>query len=151
MGATFVDIIGEDGEEYEIYSFDELLPHHVRYVIKCFRGFDHFYETRADNGLLEYVRGWDKRGALPHAQTCEQLLEVRRPPSRSLVGGSTRSVLRHADSSQMGPLGSVCGWSTACVLDGRMLSPHAATTTPPPCLRLPSPLLLCLSPASLLN
>ena len=32
----------EDGEEYELYSFEELLPRHVRFVQKCFRGFDHF-------------------------------------------------------------------------------------------------------------
>ena len=68
--------IGEDGEEYVLYSFKELLPHHIRFVQKCFRGFDHFYETRADNGLLEYIRGFDKRAALPHEQTCQNLLEV---------------------------------------------------------------------------
>lgn len=68
--------VGEDGEEYSLYSFDELLPHHARYVEKCFRGFDHFYETRADNGLLEYVQGFDKHANLPHEQTCQQLLEV---------------------------------------------------------------------------
>ena len=65
---------------YSIYTFDELLPHHIRYVIKCFRGFDHFYETRADNGLLEYIQGFDKRASLPHQQTCLQILEVRALP-----------------------------------------------------------------------
>ena len=68
--------IGEDGEEYVMYSFDEMLPHHVRYVVKCFRNFDHFYETRADNGLLEYVQGFDKRATLPCDLTCHQILEV---------------------------------------------------------------------------
>jgi hypothetical protein len=72
--------IGEDGIEYSLYSFDELLPHHVRYVQKCFRSFDHFYETRAGNGLLEYVQGFDKRAALPHADTCKQILEARAAP-----------------------------------------------------------------------
>ena len=72
--------MGEDGEMYSIYTFDELLPHHIRYVIKCFRGFDHFYETRADNGLLEYIQGFDKRASLPHQQTCLQILEVRALP-----------------------------------------------------------------------
>jgi predicted metallopeptidase len=37
-------------------------------VQKCFCGLDHFYEMRADNGLIEYVRSWDKRTGLPHEQ-----------------------------------------------------------------------------------
>ena len=53
---------------------------HVRYVQKCFRSFDHFYETRAGNGLLEYVQGFDKRAALPRADTCKQILEARAAP-----------------------------------------------------------------------
>ena len=69
--------IDENGEFMEGYSFDELLPHHVEYVKKLFRGLDHIYETRADNGLLEYIRSWDKRAALPAAETVMQLLEVR--------------------------------------------------------------------------
>ena len=48
--------IDEHGEEYSIYSFEELLPHHIRYVLKAFRSLDHFHETRANNGLLEYVQ-----------------------------------------------------------------------------------------------
>jgi hypothetical protein len=62
-------MIGDDGEEYELYPFEELLPHHALYVSKCFRSLDHFYETRADNGFIEYVRSWDKRAGLPHEQT----------------------------------------------------------------------------------
>ena len=93
--------VDEDGNIYTIFSFDELLPHHARYVQKCFRrcplhtalfphrplhtalstppsshSFDHFYETRADNGLLEWVQGYEKRAGLPHEQTCSQLLAV---------------------------------------------------------------------------
>ena len=75
--------IGEDGEEYSIFSFRELLPHHARFVIKCFKGYDHFYETRADNGLLEWVQGFEKRAALPHEQTCKQLLQASPTPPRS--------------------------------------------------------------------
>ena len=75
--------IGEDGEEYSIFSFRELLPHHARFVIKCFKGYDHFYETRADNGLLEWVQGFEKRAALPHEQTCKQLLQASPPPPRA--------------------------------------------------------------------
>ena len=70
--------VGEDGEEYTIFSFDELLPHHIRFVMKCFQNLDHFYETRAGNGLLEWVQGYEKRAALPHEQTCQQILEERR-------------------------------------------------------------------------
>eukprot|EP00966_Prymnesium_polylepis_P216109 5002605-Prymnesium_polylepis.1 len=69
--------IDEDtGEEYVLYSFDEMLPHHARFVEWCFRGWQHFYEARADHGLVEYIRGWDRRAGLPCAKTCSQLLEV---------------------------------------------------------------------------
>ena len=56
--------IDADGTEYSLYSFKELLPHHVRYVEKCFRGFQHFYETRSNTGLLEYIQGYDQRASL---------------------------------------------------------------------------------------
>ena len=75
--------LDEEGEEYKLYSFSELLPHHERYVQKCFRGFDHFYETRADTGLREFIQGYNKHASLPHVQTCHQLLEV--PSSKSGV------------------------------------------------------------------
>ena len=66
----------ETGEEYTLYSFEELLPHHARFVQWCFRAWRHFYETRSDNGLLEFVRGYDRRANLPHQETCKKLLEV---------------------------------------------------------------------------
>ena len=84
-------MVGEDGEEYELMSFQELLPHHARFVEKCFRGFDHFYQTRADNGLLEYIRGFDRRANLPHEQTCQQLLEVLRARARNPSSSSSSS------------------------------------------------------------
>ena len=65
-----------DGNIMTLFSFKELLPHHIRYVIKCARGFDHFYETRADNGLLEYVQGFEPRAVLPGQKTCMQILAV---------------------------------------------------------------------------
>ena len=66
----------ETGEEYTLFSFEELLPHHARFVQWCFRAWRHFYETRSDNGLLEFVRGYDRRANLPHQETCKKLLEV---------------------------------------------------------------------------
>ena len=45
----------ENGDYYSTFSFRELLPHHIRFVQKCFPGFDHFYETRANTGLLEWI------------------------------------------------------------------------------------------------
>ena len=71
--------VDADGAEYRLYNFEELLPHHARYVQKCFRGLDHFDESRADNGLVEYVQGYNQRASLPCAKTCSQLLEVRAP------------------------------------------------------------------------
>ena len=66
----------ETGEMYQIFSFQELLPHHAVFVKKCFLGLDHFVETRAGNGLLEYVQGFERRAALPHRETCMKLLDV---------------------------------------------------------------------------
>ena len=63
-----------------MYEFNELLPHHIRFVQRCYRGFQHFYEARADTGLLEYVQGYDKRASLPCELTCQKILEVRPPP-----------------------------------------------------------------------
>ena len=71
--------IDADGNEYNLFSFSELLPHHARFVEKCFRGLDHFYEARANTGLLEYVQGYNQRASLPCAQTCAQLLKVCAP------------------------------------------------------------------------
>jgi len=68
--------IDADGNEYSLFSFQELLPHHIRYVEKCFRGFDHFAETRQDNGLLDWVRGFERRAGVPARETCLQLLEI---------------------------------------------------------------------------
>jgi hypothetical protein len=64
------------GEIYEEFTFNEALPHHVRFVEKCFRGFNHFYECRADNGLEEWVKGFEPRATLPHLQTATQILQV---------------------------------------------------------------------------
>ena len=62
--------------QYELYSFEELLPHHIRFTQKIFRSFGHLYETRADTGLQEYIQGYDKRASLPHEQTCQQIMQV---------------------------------------------------------------------------
>ena len=69
-------MLDDNGTSYRLYSFAELLPSHALFVQKCFRGFDHFYETRADNGLIEWVRSFEKRAALPHRETCNNLLDV---------------------------------------------------------------------------
>ena len=69
----------DDGEIYEEFSFAEALPHHARYVEKVFRSLDHIYETRSDNGLKEWIQGFNRRATLPHYQTCMNLLEVGVP------------------------------------------------------------------------
>jgi hypothetical protein len=68
-----------------LYSFKELLPHHVRYTTKVFRSFSHLYETRADNGLLEYIQGYNQRASLPHEQTCQQIMQARTPRPRACL------------------------------------------------------------------
>ena len=87
--------MSEAGEVYEEFSFDEALPHYARFVIKCFQGFDHFYETRANNGLLEFVKGFDQRATLkripPEERSGGQVAPsiLVSPPG----GGSDRSPL----------------------------------------------------------
>jgi hypothetical protein len=125
--------IDDDGNEYSLYSFDELLPHHARFVERCFRGLDHFYETRADTGLREYVQGYNPRASLPCEKTCKHLLEVRAPtvplpcahspctispshPPHADVRGAGRpeGLPAHADAE-----GKV--WGAVCGLDERHL------------------------------
>ena len=96
--------VTEDGEEYELYSFNELLPHHARYVQKCFRGFDHFNETRADNGLKEYVQGYNRQASLPHAKTCHKLLDVH----EELVAEKMQKIIE----AHIAMLGVPCAGST---------------------------------------
>ena len=45
-------------------------------VERAFRGFHHFYDTRGNNGLLEWVRGFDPEATLPTYSTMTQLLEI---------------------------------------------------------------------------
>ena len=66
----------ENGVEHQVYGFDDLLPHHARFVRRCFLGFHHFYDTRSDNGLKEWARGYNGQASLPHYETCMRLLEV---------------------------------------------------------------------------
>ena len=93
-----------DGQEYCLYSFNELLPHHIRYVQKCFQGLDHFYETRADNGLLEYVQGFDKRANLPAEQTCLQILEVCTLPCCTCPSRLAGSYMRGCNPASRSPI-----------------------------------------------
>ena len=71
--------LDSNGIEHQVYSFDELLPHHARFVRRCFKGFSHFYETtnKEDGGnpLLDWVRGFNEKAALPSNLVCKQLLE----------------------------------------------------------------------------
>ena len=147
--------VDENGDEYTLFSFDEALPHHALYVEKCFRGFDHFYETRADNSLLEFVQSFEKRATLPCALTCEQhLLEC----FEELVDEKIMVLIqRHKDA-----FGTPCAASTtdiwslsscresfAClrgsfVLDGDMVLQVRARRRFPPC-----PLALTGSPCPL--
>lgn len=96
--------IDENGEAFSTYTFDELLPHHALFVEKCFRGLDHFYETRADNGLKEWVCSFDKRAAMPDQQTCTQLLETYEELYDERI---MRLIARHKDA-----YGTPCAGST---------------------------------------
>jgi hypothetical protein len=54
-------------------------------VEKCFRGFDHFNETRSDNGLKEYVQGYNRWASRSHPPATT-------PPAAALC---TRALWRH--------------------------------------------------------
>ena len=64
---------GADGGLHVKLSFAELLPHHVRFVIYCFRAFDKFSKTR-NKDFLTYIEGWEVRARLPARQTCMKIL-----------------------------------------------------------------------------
>ena len=69
--------IGPDGEEVELMSFKEALPHHIRFVKWCVRDWQPFARTRSA-ALRRYVRGLNPRAGLPHRETCLKILGVLR-------------------------------------------------------------------------
>ena len=70
-------VMGADGLEVELMSFNEALPHHIRFVAWCVRDWQPFSRSRS-KGLKEYVRGLNPRAGLPHRETCLKILGVMR-------------------------------------------------------------------------
>ena len=68
---------GEDGEEVELMTFKEALPHHVRFVKWCVRDWQPFARSRSA-ALKNYIRGLNPRAGLPHRETCVKILGVLR-------------------------------------------------------------------------
>ena len=66
---------GSDGKLVELYSFKQLLPRHVQFVLWCVLEFEPFSKTES-KGLLEYLRGFDPHAATPHRNTAKKILYV---------------------------------------------------------------------------
>ena len=56
--------VGEEGEAFEIYSFDDAFPHHVRYVRKLASLHQAPYEG-LNKENREWIRGMNKRSVPP--------------------------------------------------------------------------------------
>ena len=64
-----------DGSFILKFSFKELLPHHVRWVIYCFREWDHFVKSRKAT-FKDWLEGYETRARMPHQQTSRKLLYI---------------------------------------------------------------------------
>jgi hypothetical protein len=66
---------GADGSVTERMTFDEALPHHVRYVLWIVRDLDHFSKS-VSNGMREYLTGLHPGYLPPCRATCYKLMYV---------------------------------------------------------------------------
>ena len=76
---------GSNGEYIEVYPFKELLPHHTRFVIFCFRAWDHFNKARCPE-FKEFILGYNEHANLPGRVTARRLIMIAKELSiRRLV------------------------------------------------------------------
>lgn len=64
-----------DGRMVLKMAFKDLLPHHVRFVIYCFKSWKQFSATRSTE-FRDYIRGFDERAGVPARETCIKILHV---------------------------------------------------------------------------
>ena len=73
---------------WQLYSFEECLPSHIRFVEHCFLDFEVFYKTRSKS-LKAWVATLNPRAGLPHRETCIKILGV----IRTLIEGKLGRVI----------------------------------------------------------
>lgn len=66
---------GPDGKLMARMPFQELLPHHIRFVVFCFSNWKHFSMTRAAE-FRDYIKGFDIRAGVPARETCVKIIYI---------------------------------------------------------------------------
>ena len=73
---------------WQLWSFEESLPSHIRFVEHCFEDFEVFHKTRSKS-LKRWASTLNPRAGLPHRTTCIQILGV----IRTLIEGKFQAVI----------------------------------------------------------
>ena len=73
---------------WQLLSFKDSLPSHIRFVEHCFLDFEVFNKTRSKS-LLVFVRTLNKAAGLPHRATCLKIIGV----IRTLIEQKLHSVI----------------------------------------------------------
>ena len=131
---------GANGELLIKLSFAELLPHHVKFVIYCFKTWDHFSKTRSPD-FREYIESWEQRARLPQRQTCVKILFVIQHLIQQRLRTLLRMIKEMLGSPCCGFLDDIwskrnCKQSFACAriplaIDGELLDKFLASLSVP--------------------
>ena len=130
---------GTDGALVVKLTFKELLPHHVQFVIYCFRAFDKFSKTR-NKDFLAYIEGWEVRARLPARETCIKILFVIKHLVKRRLHSLLSLIKQMLGSPFIGYLDDIwskvnCKQSFACAripmaIDGELLDKFLASLFP---------------------
>lgn len=122
-----------DGRLILKMAFKDLLPHHVRFVIYCFKSWKQFSATRSTE-FCDYIRGFDERAGLPARETCIKILHV----ISHVIRRNLKELLTRMKEQQGSPCAGLiddiwskrrCRQSFACArvalgIDGDLLEAH---------------------------
>jgi hypothetical protein len=81
--------VGEDGSTIELWTFEECLPHHIRFVEWCVRDWQPLHRGRSKS-LKAYVQGLAPAAGLPHYRTCIKVLKI----IRALITRKLKKVIK---------------------------------------------------------
>jgi hypothetical protein len=101
--------IGADGEQVQLMSFSEALPHHVRFVKWCVLDWQPFKRSQSP-AFRRYVSGLNLAAGLPHRETSVKILRI----ARSLTDQKLEAAISALRDKFGEPFaGSTCDiWST---------------------------------------
>ena len=127
---------GANGDLLEKLSFKELLPHHVQFVIYCFKAWDNFSKTRSPD-FKAYIEGWEVRARLPARETCIKILFIIKHLVKDRLNRLLRMIKEMLGSPCCGLLDDIwskrnCKQSFACAriplgIDGELLDKFQAS------------------------